>query len=64
MVAPSSGNSSYSQYPEYPPNSHYQYAPSNQTSANDYYSQYGYGAQQQPAAFGDANGKFSISIFA
>jgi len=52
--APSPSASSYSQYPDYQSNSQYSYAPSNPAtaSANDYYSHYGYGAQQPAGVYG------------
>jgi len=48
--APSPAASSYSQYTQHPTNAQYQYAPSSTTGTNDYYSHYGYGAQQPAAA--------------
>ncbi|CAF1150533.1 unnamed protein product [Adineta steineri] len=53
--APSPGISSYSQYAEHQSNSQYSYAPSNAVNANDYYSQYAYGAPQPAGVSGDPN---------
>ena len=58
--APNPSTSSYSQYPQQQTNSQYPYGSINTVNANEYYSHYGYGAQQQQqqptGVYADPNG--------